>query len=62
MIAAEHEREAQSGWGPEALLEVRAARRKQQEEIAATREEYVRKNHYFYERLKRTLRYIVEPG
>lgn len=62
MIAAEHERDAQSAWGPEALLEVRAARRKQQEEIAATREEYVRKNHYFYERLKRTLRYIVEPG
>ncbi len=62
MIAAEHEREAQPAWGPEALLEVRAARRKQQEEIAATREEYVRKNHYFYERLKRTLRYIVEPG
>jgi SAM-dependent methyltransferase len=62
MIAAEHEKAAEAAWGPGALVEVREARRRQQEEIAAKREEYVRKNRYFYEKLKRTLRYIIEPG
>jgi len=62
MIAADHEKEARASWGPDALRDVRAARRAQQEGIASRREEYVRKNKYFYERLKRTLRYIIEPG
>lgn len=62
MIAADHERQTRASWGVEALRDVREARRRQQEEIAGGRAEYVRRNKYFYERLKRTLRYIVEPG
>jgi len=62
MIAAEHERAAQGAWGPEVLRGMREARRKQQEGIAAKREEYIRKNRYFYDKLKKTLRYIIEPG
>jgi len=62
MIATEHEAAGQAAWGPDALREVRAARRKQQAGIAAGRGEYVRKNRYFYDKLKRTLRYIIEPG
>ena len=62
MIAAEQEKAAHVSWGPDALLEVREARSRQQEEIAERRDEYVRANRYFYDRLKRTLQYIVEPG
>src|SRR5256885_9045581 len=62
MIATEHEAAGQAAWGPDALREVRAARRKQQAGIAAGRGEYVRKNRYLYDRLKTTLRYIIEPG
>jgi len=62
MIAAESENAAPAAWGPDALRGVREARRLQQEGITAGREEYVRKNRYFYDRLKQTLRYIIEPG
>lgn len=62
MIAAAQEKATEASWGPDALLEVRRARRRQQEGIAARRNEYVRANRYFYDRLKRTLQYIIEPG
>ncbi len=62
MIATDHDKATQAAWGPDALRGVREARRKQQEGIAAGRGAYVRKNRYFYDKLKTTLRYIVEPG
>jgi len=49
-------------WGPEALAEVRDARRKHQESTAANRDEYIQSNRYFYDHLRRALQFIVEPG
>ncbi|HLZ51278.1 MAG TPA: glycosyltransferase [Candidatus Acidoferrum sp.] len=62
MTAEENEKAGQGAWGPEVLRGVREARRQQQEEIAAKREKYIRTNRYFYDQLKKTLRYIIEPG
>jgi SAM-dependent methyltransferase len=62
MIAEKNEKAAQGAWGLEVLRGVREARRQQQEEIAAKREKYIRTNRYFYDQLKKTLRYIIEPG
>jgi SAM-dependent methyltransferase len=63
MIAAEHEQEtlaAQSS-GPPALDQMREARRNHQDAVAGRRDEWIRSNRYFYDRIKRLLRYIVEP-
>jgi len=49
-------------WGYDALAELRDARRKQQESIAADRDKYIQSNRYFYDHLKRLLQFIVEPG
>lgn len=62
MITEELQIRATKGWGPEALEEVREARRKQQEEGGGRREKWIRANEYFYGRMKRMLRFIVEPG
>jgi SAM-dependent methyltransferase len=48
--------------GPQALDQVRAARRKQQDAVAAQRDAWIESNRYFYDRLKRLLRFVVEPG
>jgi|HubBroStandDraft_2_1064218.scaffolds.fasta_scaffold07243_2 SAM-dependent methyltransferase len=50
-----------NSWGPEALDEVREARRKHQEATAERRHKWILSNRYFYDRLKRVLKYIVEP-
>ena len=47
-------------WGPEALEQVRQQRRKQQDAIAEHRDDWIRSNRYYYDRLKRLLRFIVE--
>src|SRR6266481_2218329 len=62
MIATGPEVRAQEGWGPGALSEVREARRRHQQAIAPRRDEWIRSNGYFYDRLKRVLQFIVEPG
>lgn len=49
-------------WGLEALETSRQARRAHQDSVAAHRDDWVRANGYFYGRMKRLLRYIVEPG
>ncbi|HMI52805.1 MAG TPA: glycosyltransferase [Candidatus Saccharimonadales bacterium] len=49
------------GWGPDALDEIRQARREHQDANAGRRAEWIRSNRYFYDRLQRTLRYIIEP-
>src|SRR5229473_3135576 len=62
MIATTPEVRAQEVWGPGALSEVREARRCHQQAIAPRRDEWIRSNRYFYDRLKRVLQFIVEPG
>lgn len=46
----------------EALRTSRAARRKLQDSIASERDRWIRNNSYYYERIKRLLRFIIEPG
>jgi len=41
---------------------IRQARRKQQESTTFNRNQWIAANQYFYNRLKRLLRFIVEPG
>lgn len=64
MIAAEQGTgaRAKESWGPEALEEIRRARREFQDGIAANREDWIRSNEYFYHHLKRVLQFIVESG
>lgn len=47
--------------GPQALDQMRAARRKQQDAVAARRGEWIDSNRYFYDRIKRLLRFLIEP-
>jgi hypothetical protein len=61
MIAEEMQVQKTAGWGPAALEEVRRARREHQQETAPEREKWIRANRYFYDRMKRMLRFIVEP-
>ncbi len=62
MIAAEPKTESKENWGPQALEEIRKSRREFQDRIAAHREDWIYSNKYFYDSLKRVLRFIVEPG
>jgi len=62
MIATDPEIGTSNLTGPGALNEVRTARRELQAAIAARRDEWIRRNRYFYIRLKRVLQFIVEPG
>jgi glycosyl transferase family 2 len=62
MIAAEPETQAQRRWGPQALEEMRRARREFQDAHATQRDKWIRSNEYFYDCLKRVLQFIVEPG
>jgi len=62
MIATEHEICESGGWGPEALKEVRDARRKHQDSVAFERDKWIKSNRYYYDRLKRLLQFIVEPA
>lgn len=61
MIATDSATRAKESWGPTALNEIREARREHQASIAASRDNWIHANRYFYERLKRVLRFIVEP-
>lgn len=55
--------EAQTdNWGPEALKVSRLRRRQHQDAVAGTRDKWVKSNRYFYARLERLLRFVVEPG
>jgi len=63
MIATESETPPQAlkNWGPQALDEMRRARREFQDASAAQRDKWIRSNEYFYDSLKRILQLIVEP-
>ena len=55
--------EAQTkNWGPEALKVSRLRRRQHQDAVADTRDKWVKSNGYFYARIARLLKFIVEPG
>jgi len=62
VIAVGQDGNVTENWGPQALEEIRRARREFQDGIAAHREDWVRSNKYFYDCLKRVLRFVVEPG
>src|SRR4051812_48210773 len=62
MLAAEEQVHTPPSWGPRALDEKRETRRKHQDEVASRRDQWIQSNRYFYERLKRVLQFIVEPG
>ncbi|HLH03926.1 MAG TPA: glycosyltransferase [Bryobacteraceae bacterium] len=53
---------APEAWGTEALKQSRRLRREHQDKLAANRDRWIESNRYYYDRLKRMLRYIVEPG
>jgi len=61
-MSARETARAVEGWGPQALNEIREVRRKHQDAGAGRRDQWIRSNAYFYDRLKRLLRFIVEPG
>jgi Glycosyl transferase family 2/Methyltransferase domain len=49
-------------WGLAALESTRQARRKLQDSIALNRDHWIERNRYYYGRIKRLLRFIVEPN
>lgn len=49
-------------WGLEVLRRSREARRRHEDQAAAGRDSWIRSNRYYYDRLRRLLKYIVEPG
>ena len=51
-----------TAWGLDALRLNREARRNQLEAHAPHREHFIQRNEYYYDGVKRLLRYIVEPG
>lgn len=62
MISTERETERHQNWGTAVLQNTREARREFQHATAAKRSKWIRANKYFYDRLKRLLRFIVEPN
>ena len=62
MITTENEVRSAERWGPGVLDRVRQLRREQQSSIAADRERWIQSHRYYYDRLKRLLQFIVEPG
>ncbi|HUL17167.1 MAG TPA: glycosyltransferase [Terriglobales bacterium] len=61
MITLDSPSQAAQSRGLEALQEIRDARRKQQEDVADHRESWIHANRYYYDRLARVLKFIVEP-
>jgi hypothetical protein len=48
-------------WGPAALAADRDAKREYMAKFAHTRDRWIRRNKYFYGKVKRLLRFIIEP-
>lgn len=53
---------ATENWGQRALLQLREERERQQDAAAERRDDWIRTNEYYYRRLERVLRYVVEPN
>jgi SAM-dependent methyltransferase len=62
MTVAQQGEQTSDRWGPQGLEEIRIARQRFQDAIADTRDQWIHSNRYFYGRLERVLRFIVEPG
>ena len=61
-MIAEHEIQTTESWGPNALEDAREAGRKQQDSIARQRDQWIRSNRYFYDRIQKALQFIIEPN
>ena len=61
-MIAEQEAQKTDSWGPDALEDAREAGRKQQDSIAGERDQWIRSNHYFYDRIRKSLQFIIDPG
>lgn len=61
-IDAPIETDKKKNWGPAALDALREARREHQEKIAGRRNDWIRANEYFYEQIKRVLRFVIPPA
>jgi hypothetical protein len=61
-MIAEHEVQTTESWGPDALEDAREAGRKQQDSIARERDQWIRSNRYFYDRIRKALQFIIEPN
>lgn len=48
-------------WGPAALAAERQAKRKHMAKFAQSRDTWIRRNKYFYDKVKHLLRFIIEP-
>jgi SAM-dependent methyltransferase len=55
-------REIISLWGPAALRERNERTRRHQAAQAPKREQWIRRNRYYYKQVERLLRHIIEPG
>ena len=53
---------APEAWGPDALLQSRRRHREVQDEFASRRDRWIQSNPYYYDRVKRLLRFLIEPG
>ena len=53
--------EQKDAWGLAALESTRQARRELQDSIALKRDRWIERNRYYYGRIKRLLRFIIEP-
>jgi len=53
--------EQKEAWGLAALESTRQARRELQDSIALKRDRWIERNRYYYGRIKRLLRFIIEP-
>jgi hypothetical protein len=51
----------ESVWGPAALAAEREAKRKHIDRLAQTRQTWISRNRYFYDKVKRLLQFIIEP-
>jgi hypothetical protein len=62
MIVTGPQLDKSANWGLPALEQIREARRRHQDAIAGQRSKWIRANKYFYGRIQRLLKFIVEPG
>jgi SAM-dependent methyltransferase len=62
MIATTTPPSPTANWGPAALEQLRDARRRHQDAVAPQRSKWIHANRYFYDRLKRLLRFIITPN
>jgi hypothetical protein len=66
--SAQHSEEArvtlnedeEQAWGPAALAIERQAKREHMDGLARSRDNWIRRNQYFYDKAKRLLQFIIE--